>query len=370
MPPVTHGSPGPEANAKAAEPGATAREQALRLHRMLMAAGTYAIGWLVLALCAGLGLLPWAHAAQVAGAFLIVNLAFFAVLRSGRNLNFADPSMTAAQVAVAVTMVAFILIVGRDVLVVAVPFYSVLFVFGMLRLRPRQLGGLSVYVLVSYGFASWVRHRRFGDALDWRLEAVSAALVLVSAIWFGTAASYISNLRHKLRETVRELESFAVRDGLTGLSNRRHIDTLLDAAVQRAARSHTPLCVALLDLDHFKAINDSLGHAAGDAVLKGVSAAMRGALRAGDLLGRFGGEEFLLILPGSALEPSLAGTQRLRSALAAAPEVPGLDRAVTASAGLAQWQPGESAAELVARADRALYRAKAEGRDRVCLAED
>jgi diguanylate cyclase (GGDEF)-like protein len=156
----------------------------------------------------------------------------------------------------------------------------------------------------------------------------------------------------------REVERLARTDGLTGVANRRGWDDELPRELARATRSGRPLCIALLDLDHFKAYNDRHGHQAGDRLLKAAAAAWQARLRRSDLLARYGGEEFAVLLPDCGLEDALAIAERLRTAQ---PEG-------TCSLGVAAWDGREDAGQLVDRADRALYAAKAGGRDR-CVAD-
>jgi diguanylate cyclase (GGDEF)-like protein/PAS domain S-box-containing protein len=148
-------------------------------------------------------------------------------------------------------------------------------------------------------------------------------------------------------------------DALTGVLNRRALDDELHLALLNARRDATPVSIAMLDLDHFKAYNDTYGHATGDQLLKGACAAWSGLLRAGDVLARFGGEEFVVVLPGCAPGDAHALIDRLRRA------TPG---GQTCSAGVAAWDGTEAAADLIERADQALYRAKDRGRDMVCMA--
>ena len=159
-------------------------------------------------------------------------------------------------------------------------------------------------------------------------------------------------------DLLRRLGELALTDALTGLPNRRALDTSLTHALGDAAATGRPLCVALLDLDHFKAYNDARGHQTGDRLLKGAAAAWRAELRPGDLLARYGGEEFAVVLPDCDRTSALAVLERLRGAT---PEEQ------TCSAGLARWDGAESLDELVGRADEALYRAKDAGRDRTAV---
>jgi diguanylate cyclase (GGDEF)-like protein len=148
-------------------------------------------------------------------------------------------------------------------------------------------------------------------------------------------------------------------DALTGILNRRALDDELHLALLNARRDDDVVSIAMLDLDHFKAYNDTHGHAAGDALLKSACAAWSETLRSGDVLARFGGEEFVVVLPGCAPEDAGALIDRLRGAT---------PNGQTCSAGVATWDGDEPVGELVERADQALYRAKGAGRDRICIA--
>lgn len=169
----------------------------------------------------------------------------------------------------------------------------------------------------------------------------------------------------------QDLKSRADIDALTGLPNRGAFDEALDRAGRRARRTGEPISLLLMDLDHFKAVNDVSGHPAGDAVLRRTGARLRGAVhRADDLAARYGGEEFAIILPGADAAGAAALAQAIRADMAAANMPHPLTGRVTASIGAAT-QVGATAdtGRLVAEADRALYRAKALGRDRVVLFE-
>jgi diguanylate cyclase (GGDEF)-like protein len=157
----------------------------------------------------------------------------------------------------------------------------------------------------------------------------------------------------------QELRAEARTDPLTGLGNRRRWEERLALELERAGRHGTTVAVALVDLDRFKQVNDSHGHAAGDALLKDVAGAFAESVRAVDLVARVGGEEFGLALPDVGLPDALHIVERVRRSAAVG---------VTASAGVALWDGAETADALVERADRALYAAKAAGRDRLVVA--
>ncbi|HEY3495073.1 MAG TPA: diguanylate cyclase [Polyangiaceae bacterium] len=168
----------------------------------------------------------------------------------------------------------------------------------------------------------------------------------------------------RLEEKLREL---AMQDELTGLYNRRHFLELAESEIGRVRRTGAPLSVALLDIDHFKRVNDVFGHAAGDNVLREIARAMRESLRGSDVPARYGGEEFVVLLIDTTLEGAMAVTERLRERVARGEVSLGHGRVarVTVSAGVAELAPGEKLEALLERTDIALYRAKAEGRDRI-----
>jgi diguanylate cyclase (GGDEF)-like protein len=162
-----------------------------------------------------------------------------------------------------------------------------------------------------------------------------------------------------------ELEALARTDVLTGLPNRRRFLERAVAELPRAARYARPFCVVMLDLDRFKRVNDSLGHAEGDRVLKEFAGKLIAGTRASDFCGRLGGEEFAVALPESGIESALEIAERI---LSLTREISTALGKVTASAGVALWDGSESLEQLFARADKALYEAKAGGRDRVARA--
>jgi diguanylate cyclase (GGDEF)-like protein/PAS domain S-box-containing protein len=157
-------------------------------------------------------------------------------------------------------------------------------------------------------------------------------------------------------DLIAEVESLARSDALTGLPNRRALDEVLPREMARALRAGSSLCLAIVDIDHFKSYNDTHGHLAGDAVLRDCAAAWDQELRGEDTILRYGGEEFLVVLPDCGPDDAAEIMERLR---AATPDEQ------TCSAGLAVWKPGESIDELVGRADKALYAAKESGRDQL-----
>ena len=184
-------------------------------------------------------------------------------------------------------------------------------------------------------------------------------------------ARVTKELRHKqrldifkrLRAERDSLRSDVRLDALTSVLNRK----ALDRALAEIEHDDTDLSVVFLDVDHFKAINDTFGHSAGDRALAALGRLLADHVRPNDIVGRYGGEEFLVVLCNADGEIARRVAERIRQSVAAC-EIPGLARAITVSAGVASRGPGESLAELVARADFALYSAKRDGRDRVLTA--
>ncbi|PKN58587.1 MAG: hypothetical protein CVU56_04915 [Deltaproteobacteria bacterium HGW-Deltaproteobacteria-14] len=185
--------------------------------------------------------------------------------------------------------------------------------------------------------------------------AISAAvtlLVIALTLWV-------------VRRFQRGLEQAAAIDPLTGLLNRQAFDFPFAQAIAEVTRSGAPMCVILADIDHFKRVNDEHGHLAGDRVLATVASALRGALRASDLIARWGGEEFIVVLKGCPPDDAVAIAEKLRAAVTGADlEALAVSSPVTISLGVACHAPGETPDQLFQRADQALYLAKQRGRDR------
>ncbi|WP_245986100.1 diguanylate cyclase domain-containing protein [Azospirillum thermophilum] len=167
------------------------------------------------------------------------------------------------------------------------------------------------------------------------------------------------------RQMAQTLQAASQTDPLTGLPNRRHMIERLEAELARARRYGSGFALIMLDIDHFKAINDAWGHAVGDLALVETAALLRANLRASDLCARWGGEEFLILLSAADLDQARAVAEKLRVATAAHPTVHnGRDIRLTLSLGITVYHPGRSADDCIQAADDALYEAKRAGRDR------
>lgn len=206
------------------------------------------------------------------------------------------------------------------------------------------------------------RSDKFQDVLN-----VSGLLLLVIGAYSSLA------LRHAIQreEAIRhELDRVATTDELTGLANRRELFASLDRMIAASRRSGRPVSVAVLDIDRFKLVNDTYGHPAGDEVIRRISQMAQLMMREQDLVGRLGGEEFLIAFPDCAVGDAAAACERLRQGIAALPVLlpSGAALSVTISSGVAELTVEDDRKSIISRADEALYRAKKAGRDQVHLA--
>jgi diguanylate cyclase (GGDEF)-like protein len=216
-----------------------------------------------------------------------------------------------------------------------------------------------------------------------REQSIYRALCAYGAIALDNAAAYgaaeaaqrraddaLQELRQTQVELVQKnslLERLAATDQLTGLNNRLRLTQALEEEVSRSRRYASSFCLLLLDVDHFKSVNDNFGHPVGDQVLMGIAAVLLEGIREVDIAGRWGGEEFLIICRETSLQGALVLAEKLRSSIQARCFEPVGNR--TASLGVALYRPGEAMSETMARADKALYRAKEGGRNRVACLE-
>jgi diguanylate cyclase (GGDEF)-like protein len=332
-----------------------------------MAAGTSLLFCLALAVCAFLGLLPWRAAIDGSIAVLALIILFYSLFRSGLNLRFGDPSLTTEQAGAAILILAYIMYHAGPARAVLTPFYLVAMLFGVLRLNATRMLGLAFLALLAHATMLHFLYLR-GPGVNPRAALAEFLVLAVVLPWFAVMGGYVSKLRARLSDSHRELEQaverigeLAIRDELTGVYNRRYLMEALVREQSRAERLGTPFAVCLIDIDHFKSINDRLGHASGDAVLKHFAGLVPMELRAVDAYGRFGGEEFLIILPGTGSGGAQACAERVRARTEAA-EFPGAAR-VTVTVGVATYARKEPVSALLARADKALYEGKSAGRN-------
>ncbi|MCP5280007.1 MAG: GGDEF domain-containing protein [Rhodoferax sp.] len=345
----------------------------LRLGRSLAAAGVGVIGMSIQFVAVLMGLTDATLAALFSVvAFTSLSLVYVA-LRTGWSLRFQDPAMTMPQMVLGIVALAAVYAINPAIRGMAMLIVAMSLVFGAFILPParcRQLGWLAVAALgLVMAFSAWSQPTVFEPRIE-AMHFMLAALVLPVTAYVAGELSAVRETqqaqKRELRAALDRLQQLATHDELTGLPNRRQMMELLALETRKATRNNTHLCFGLVDIDHFKQINDTLGHQAGDQTLVLFARLLSTALRAGDLLARWGGEEFLLLLPATSLDEAQRITERLRITCTESPaweSLPGCR--VTFSAGLVLHRPGDSSALTIARADAALYAAKHAGRNQV-----
>ena len=302
-------------------------------------------------------------------------LAFFAMVRSGWSGRFPDPALTMSQAIFAVTILALAYPIngparGLNLLLLSLP------LFGFMSLRQSQLRALAAFSLLVFGGMMLVLAHLVPQRFDPRVEALNFAIAAICLPAMALLLGQIRTMRDRaraqradLRRAIERIEAMATHDELTGLVNRRRMSVLLGDELLRRARQAAPFCVVLIDLDHFKRINDTFGHAKGDEVLRRFARIASVNLHEAYVLARWGGEEFLLLLPGTSAQAAVVVMQKMRERLANVCEwhdCPELQ--VSFSAGIAEDCRGDLTS-LLERADQALYQAKAEGRDQSVCAD-
>lgn len=313
----------------------------------------------------------WLTASHIVGI-----LAFYPLVRSGYTMRFQDSGLVLPQIlyASAEAVVGYALIPSLRATILQM--LCLIQVFGLFSLRPRQTviaGASTVGMLVAmWCTMTLLQPPEFHPAAEAMKLSLSSFVVMLLAL----ISTRYSRMRGILREQKQELTSaveqvrqIATRDPLTGLYNRQHMQEMLPLEKKRQARTGQAFSVALIDLDHFKRINDTHGHNVGDEVLCGFAQALQTIMRETDLVCRWGGEEFLVLLPDTTANDGLAGLDRLRKHLVGLPLASSqpLLRA-TLSAGVATHRIHETLEQTIERADQALYAAKSDGRDRCMVA--
>jgi diguanylate cyclase (GGDEF)-like protein len=232
-------------------------------------------------------------------------------------------------------------------------------------IREQRIGAEVIILTGTDGMDSAVKALRLG-AHDYLLKPPARLEEVVLTV---ERALEKKRLRDENARLVRELAALSRTDFLTGLPNRRTLDDSLTRELSRAQRHGLPLSVAMLDIDHFKKVNDTFGHNAGDAVLRQLARLASETFRDADAVYRYGGEEFTVLLPHADLEGARVACQRFVELVArAAFNTPAGPLKITCSVGLTAARPSDGdPAELLARADRSLYQAKAQGRNRVVV---
>ena len=343
--------------------------QRLRIGRSLTAMLVYAV-------CIGANeyahrehLVNLAQARWLQTSLLLWIMLIYLALRTGWNQRFADPALSLPQILGAQTWVAAAYVICHPFRGALMMLLALVLVFGIFNLnaRDRRLSNVYSVVLMSATMLL-TTHLYPGSAALEKVHFVLMATILpvvtVLGAQLATTRAHLKAKKAELEQALQRIQAMAIRDELTGLYNRRHMLDMLEQQLRRQERTGQTFSLCLIDLDHFKRINDTYGHAAGDDVLRHFAEIARFTLRDTDVLARWGGEEFLLMLPDTGADMGALSIERIRTSLRHAPLVPELaELHVTFSAGLIEFTPGDQIRTAIEHADQALYQAKSDGRN-------
>jgi diguanylate cyclase (GGDEF)-like protein len=363
---------------ESARPQRTAKELARRARQrrqiQLMVAASYMLDALILLLFAHAGTVPVFIGPAFAACGLVSVLFYLVLSETGFVERFKDHYFVVPQLFISVTiMLAFTYIAPQAGVMFLCTLFTV-FNFGSLRSTPSQTALAWTAMTVGLAWLFLMTDKPIGLPHDGPIERVASMLVFALTIgrcmFIGILSSSMRASLYqsgqKLKEAYRRIEELAELDELTGAFNRRCIMRVLDEEIARSQRHGHPCAIALIDLDWFKRINDVHGHPTGDEVLRTFAITMFANIRAIDRFGRYGGEEFLLVLPNTPAEAATRLLDRLRAIVADLDwSAFSADMQVTFSAGVATLRADEHSGNFLARADKALYASKAQGRNRV-----
>lgn len=338
---------------------------------------SYSIDGLVLLAFCFAGTIGWGPVLGYTASGLVLSAVTYALIASGWTQRFKDTGIAIPQtIASQLLQLTWMALVPQLSFMFALLLFIVYCTLTLALDVKRSLIAWAVTAVSAacvVSLASTPLHMPSDSRAEQVISYIFFVITLWRCVWLG---GFNRKMAHRLKAQGRELaaltaqvDELAHRDELTGVMNRRSLFAALQAELQRADRSGQPVCVAILDLDRFKSINDRLGHLAGDRTLKAFSNTLSQLTRQADRFGRYGGEEFLLIMTNTDLASAHVPVERMRQAVEAVDwsmVAPGF--AVTFSCGIASRMPGESADALLQRADDALYQAKHGGRN--CIRVD
>ena len=304
---------------------------------------------------------------------LAINIILYILFRTGLNLWMSDPSLTFIQMCAANLVVMYGIYYIYEIRGFLLSMYIVILLFGIFRLYTRQFLFVSAFALLTYGIDIFLLNIFHPQAINPKIESFQwfgIAIVLISVSLIGGKISSIrrelSVNRKKLESSLKVIREMAIHDDLTGFYNRHRLMDLIDSEKSRSVRTGSVFSLVMLDIDKFKKINDAYGHQTGDQVLKTFAAIIRSILRKTDFCGRYGGEEFLIVLTQTDIQAAKVFAERIRNCVENSffPCL-GPDSRVTVSIGLTDHRVQEDIEKTISRADELLYKAKNGGRNRV-----
>ncbi len=349
--------------------------------RLCLLASVLYLGWIcVISLGIEAGLFISAQAAQWAIALnVLAMLSGYPIVRSGKSMHWADPALVLPQMLGAQALACFAYATAPDARGALMQWMCFIQVFGLFSLNPHEVkwsGSGSILLLALMLLISTSIGLDQFSAGEQTLRVILQGFVMGVLCWvsyhYSLMRGRVRAQKQELTQAVADVQNIIEHDALTGLYNRRHMQILLEAEMERCRRSGHSFCIALVDLDHFKFINETYGPHLGDEVLRNFARHIRLILRETDVVARWGGEEFLLIMPDTnPSERAKVGLERLRrSLMLQTMSLQAPDLRATFSAGIAVYHADETMDQVLDRADRALYQAKAAGRARTVLSAD
>lgn len=297
---------------------------------------------------------------------------FCGIFYSGMNQKASEKNLTTPIILCALAMMLWIAYAAPATRIVFAPFAFVVIAFGVYRLSQKTMLLLSSVALVGYAGVIGLHYAQLSDLSLLKLELLHWFVLALTLPGFVLLTGRVQRLHSALLKAstkIKDIEENAQRDALLGCYNRRYIVAVLEEQKRVADETGTDLCLAVIDLDHFKLVNDEVGHLAGDDVLRTFARIAQDNVRQGDVFGRYGGEEFLLVLPETSLLAALNSAERIREQVESYAWSEKLKRSITVSIGLTQYIPGESGLDLFSRTDTAMYMAKRGGRNQVVVEE-
>ena len=308
---------------------------------------------------------------------LAINIILYIIFRTGLNLRMSDPSLTSIQMCVACLVVMYGIYYGYEIRGFLFALYILILLFGTFRLYTRQFLFVSAFILLTYGVDAIllnIFHPQNINIMTASFQWFGLAIVLISVSFIGGNISSIrrelSVSRKKLQWSFAVTREMAIHDDLTGFYNRPYLMYLIESEINRSVLNGTIFYLAMVDIDKFKNINDTYGHQTGDQVLKTFAAVIRSVLCKTDFCGRYGGDEFLIVLTQTDLQAAKVFAERIRESVENSFFTDlGPDARVTVSIGLAKHQIHEKIERTISRADEAMYKAKKGGRNRVECAD-
>jgi diguanylate cyclase (GGDEF)-like protein len=297
---------------------------------------------------------------------------FYICFGIGFNLRFKDKSLRLPTTLCIIASMLVLLYLSPLTHILFTPFLYLMMSFAMHRTQPLAMLLLSIVTLIGYATVVFLHQQNGLDPHVLRLEWAQLLALAFTLPGFTVLANRVQRLHSalfKATRKIKDIEEDARRDVLLGCFNRRYIVAAIEQQKRISDASGVPLCLAVIDLDHFKRVNDEAGHLGGDEVLRSFARIAQDNIREHDIFGRYGGEEFLLILPDTALLPALNVAERIREQVEHFSWDGKLRNRVTVSIGLTQYIPGESVLDLFSRTDTAMYLAKQGGRNQVVVEE-